>query len=173
MSEPHPIVRTERVSDAEAINDVLTAAFEGEDEVHLVDGLRSQGAVLVSMVAELAEVVVGYVAFTRAHIAWGDAEQPVAALGPMAVSPRYQRQGIGGQLINAGLAACRSRGETVVVVLGHSAYYLKFGFVPAGQRGLRCEFAAPPEAFMVLPFTVDALASSEGLVKYHAAFHGF
>ena len=98
---------------------MLTAAFDGEDEAHLVGMLRSQGAVLVSMVAELAGVVVGHVVFTRAQIAWGDAEQAVAALGPMAVSPAYQRQGIGGQIINSGLAACRSRGETVIVVLGH------------------------------------------------------
>ena len=173
MSELHPVVRTERVSDIEAISEVLTAAFNGNDEAQLVDVLRGQGAVLVSMIAELAGVVVGHLVFTRAHIEWGDAEQPVAALGPMAVSSRYQRQGIGGSLIIAGLAACRSRGERVVVVLGHSAYYPKFGFVPADQHGLRCEFVAPPEAFMVLPFTEDALTGSQGLVKYHAAFHDF
>ncbi len=173
MSELHPVIRAERSSDAEAINDVLTAAFEGEDEAHLVGVLRSQGAVLVSMVAELAGVIVGHVMFTRARIAWGDAEQAVAALGPMAVSPAYQRQGIGGQIINSGLAACRSLGETVVVVLGHPAYYSKFGFAPAGRHGLRSEFGGPPEAFMVLPFAVDALAGSAGLVKYHAAFYGF
>ncbi len=173
MSEIHPVIRAERPSDAEAINDVLTAAFEGEDEAHLVGMLRSQGAVLVSMVAELAGVVVGHVVFTRAQIAWGDAEQAVAALGPMAVSPAYQRQGIGGQIINSGLAACRSRGETVVVVLGHPGYYPKFGFAPAGRHGLRSEFGGPPEAFMVLPLTLDALAGSEGLVKYHEAFYSF
>ncbi len=173
MSELPAVVRTERVSDVEAIHEVLTSAFEGDDEAQLVDVLRGKGAVLVSMVAELAGVVVGHVAFTRACIEWGGVEQPVAALGPMAVSSRHQRQGIGGQLVIAGLAACRSRGETVVVVLGHPAYYPKFGFVPADRHGLRCEFAAPPEAFMVLPLTVGALAGSQGLVKYHAAFHDF
>ncbi len=173
VPELHPVVRTERVSDIEAIREVLTAAFDGDEEAQLVDILRSQGGVLVSMIAELAGVVVWHLAFTRAHIEWGDAEQPVAALGPMAVSSMYQRQGIGGKLVNAGLAACRSRGERVVVVLGHSAYYPKFGFVPADRYGLRCEFAAPPEAFMVLPFNVDALTRSQGLVKYHATFHDF
>ena len=173
MSELHPVVRTERVSDIEAISEVLTAAFNGDAEAQLVDVLRGEGAMLVSMVAELAGVVVGHLAFTRAHIEWGGAEQSVAALGPMAVSSRYQRQGIGGKLVTAGLAACHSRGERVVVVLGHSAYYPRFGFVPADQYGLRCEFAAPPEAFMVLPLTVDALTRSQGLVKYHAAFHDF
>ena len=173
MSELHPVIRAERASDAEAINNVLTAAFEGDDEAHLVGVLRNQDAVLVSMVAELGGIVVGHVVFTRAHIAWGDAEQAVAALGPMAVSPAYQRQGIGGQIISSGLAACRSRGETVVVVLGHPTYYCKFGFAPGGRYGLRSEFGGPPEAFMVLPFTGDALTGSAGLVKYHAAFYGF
>ncbi|MEE8134677.1 MAG: N-acetyltransferase, partial [Gemmatimonadales bacterium] len=95
MSELPAVIRAERVSDVEAIHEVLTSAFEGDDEAQLVDVLRGKGAVLVSMVAELAGVVVGHVAFTRACIEWGGVERPVAALGPMAVSSRHQRQGIG------------------------------------------------------------------------------
>ncbi len=173
MAETDPVVRAERVGDAAAIKSLLTSAFEGNDEAHLVDALRNEDALLVSLVAELDGVVVGHLAFTRAHIMWSDAEQPVAALGPMAVSPKNQRQGIGGKLVEAGLEACRAGGERIIVVLGHSDYYPKFGFVPAAQHGLRCEFPAPPEAFMVLPFNGDALAGSDGLVRYHAAFQSF
>ncbi len=57
-----------------------------------------------------------------------------------------------------------------VVVLGHTAYYPKFGFVPAARFGLRCEYDVPPEAFMALELRPGGLAGAAGTVRYHPAF---
>ncbi|NIV15430.1 MAG: GNAT family N-acetyltransferase, partial [Aliifodinibius sp.] len=70
-------------------------------------------------------------------------------LAPMAVLPQYQKKGIGGKLVKAGLKECKKLGFDVVVVLGHPEYYPRFGFIPASQKGLCCEYDVPDEVFMV------------------------
>jgi putative acetyltransferase len=58
-----------------------------------------------------------------------------------------------------------------VIVIGHPGYYPRFGFVPAGPLGLRCEFEVPAEAFMANELRAGSLAGYEGLVRYPAEFN--
>ena len=95
---------------------------------------------------------------------------PLVGLAPMAVAPGHQRKGIGSHLVREGLARCRAAGVAGVVVLGHAEYYPRFGFVPAQQFGLRCEYDVPADVFMALELTQGALRGVSGLVRYHAAF---
>ena len=69
-----------------------------------------------------------------------------------------------------GLARCRAAGVDGVVVLGHAEYYPRFGFVPAAQFGLRCEYDVPADVFMAIELNPDALGGVSGLVRYHEAF---
>ena len=88
----------------------------------------------------------------------------------MAVHPACQRQGIGAQLVRAGLEACAELGAEAVVVLGHSSYYPRFGFRPAASFGLLSEYDVPPEVFMAVELVPDALHEVQGIVAYHRAF---
>src|SRR5204862_1656130 len=117
------IIRTERSEDRPAIRQVNEAAFGGPDEADLVDALRAEGAVLVSLVAEIDRSIVGHVLFSRMSIDVPDRTTAAAALAPMAVLPAYHRQGIGGKLVEAGLEAVRAMGERIVIVVGHPTYY--------------------------------------------------
>ncbi len=65
---------------------------------------------------------------------------------------------------------CQRIGCNVVVVLGHPEYYPRFGFVPAKQKELRCEYAVPDEVFMVAELKPQALDGRRGLVKYLPEF---
>jgi putative acetyltransferase len=56
------------------------------------------------------------------------------------------------------------------VVLGHPEYYPRFGFVPASQKGLKCEYSVPDEVFMVLELSDEALRDCSGVVKYRSEF---
>jgi len=90
--------------------------------------LRSDGAVVVALVAVENDEIVGHILFSDLLI---EAEQAVlhaVSLAPMAVLPDHQRRGIGSALVRQGLAICRERGKSIVVVLGHPAYYPRFGF---------------------------------------------
>ena len=97
--------------------------------------------------------------------------RPLAALGPVAVAPTHQRQGIGGQLIVAGLEFCRAAGYDPAIVLGHREYYPRFGFRPAAPLGIRWEHGAEAH-FMVLELRPGALAGVSGVARYRPEFDG-
>jgi putative acetyltransferase len=73
-----------------------------------------------------------------------------AALGPMAVLPEHQRQGIGSKLIEAGNRKLKEAACPFIVVVGHADYYPRFGFRPASTHGITCEWEVPDNVFMVL-----------------------
>ena len=87
----------------------------------------------------------------------------------MAVTPEFQRQGCGSQLVEAGLAACRAGDHPCVIVLGHTEYYPRFGFQPGAAFGIHDEYGAG-DAFMAIELNAKALDSIEGLVQYDPAF---
>ena len=53
----------------------------------------------------------------------------------------------------------------IAVVLGHPAYYPRFGFVPARRHGIRFEMEVPDDAFMVLELEPGALAGCTGVAR--------
>jgi putative acetyltransferase len=162
------IVRTETEADYPAIRQVNEAAFGTTEEADLVEALRGGGLVLLSLVAESDGLVVGHILFSRMSIETPDGTIPAVALAPMAVSPRYQRQGIGGRLIRRGLDTLKDRAERIVIVVGHAAYYPRFGFSAATAAALESPF--PSDVFMALELSPGALAQVRGRVRYPEAF---
>lgn len=171
------VVRPERPADRAAIFQVNSLAFDREDEGKLVDAIRSGTASRLSLVAGQGGMIVGHIFFSPVTITGAAGGVDACGLGPMAVLPDHQRQGIGTALIRAGLDAARAAGHDAVVVLGHPGYYSRFGFVPAHTKNLACEFEAPPEEFMVLELRAGALdpvtredRGNGGIVKYLPEF---
>jgi putative acetyltransferase len=162
-------IRPEESRDADGVRLVNQRAFGRSSEAALVDALRAS-AHAIALVATVDTQVVGHILFTAVQV--GDSASGPSAVGlaPMAVLPEYQRQGIGSQLVRAGLDACRAQGHGLVVVVGHPTFYPKFGFVPASTTGLEYEHAVRPEAFMVLELQAGALAHGQGLVRYRPEF---
>ena len=93
-------------------------------------------------------------------------------LGPMAVVPDSQRQGIGSLLVETGLAHCKRSGVSCVVVLGHPAYYPRFGFKKASHFGIACEYGVSDETFMVIELVDSALDCISGVARYQPEFDG-
>lgn len=158
---------SEDISDVRRVNEL---AFGQAEEARLVDALRAAARTHISLVAEAEGQVVGHIFFSPVTIETEDSASSIFGLAPMAVLPGYQKQGVGSRLVREGLSECRRIGGDAVVVLGHPAYYPRFGFVPASQKGLRCEYPVPDAAFMVLELTPGGLRSAQGLVKYHPEF---
>lgn len=167
------IIRPE-TTDAEerlVVHSINEAAFGRPDEADLADSLRREGVVLASVVAEIvAELekhLVGHILFSRMFIETDSGSISAVALAPMAVLPKHQRQGIGGQLIRYGLDLLR-QGERIVIVLGHPDYYPHFGFSSGKASNLESPF--PPDAFMAMELIPGALDGIRGKVRYPSAF---
>lgn len=164
-------VRAESLGDVAAVHEVLAQAFPSDAEAKLVDALRGQTKPQISLVAEeRTSDVIGHIMFTPVEISSLSSTSRAVSLGPMAVLPAFQRQGVGSALIETGLSACRAADELLVVVLGHPSYYPRFGFQLAWDFGLYYVTPGPNPAFMLRELEPGALRGRTGEVRYHAAF---
>jgi putative acetyltransferase len=163
-------VRVENAEDIEAVRRVNELAFGRSDEAALVDALRAASDPQISLVAVVDGQVVGHIFFSPVTIESEESTSTALGLGPMAVLPAYQRQGVGSRLVREGLRECRRIGYDVVVVLGHPEYYPRFGFIPASRQGLCSKYPVPDEVFMVAELEPGALKGRRGLVKYRHEF---
>ena len=166
MSAADCEIRPERPDDLLAIREVHQRAFGQDQEANIVDALRANGAVLVSLVATLGDEVVGHVLYSPATIG----SITGAALGPVAVAPDVQNRGIGVRLIDAGNRMLAAASCPFVIVLGHPAYYPRFGFVPARTRGVSCQWDVPDDAFMVLVLDEARMRGVSGAATYRDEF---
>jgi putative acetyltransferase len=162
-------IRSERPEDYPEVREVNERAFGGVAEAMLVEMLRAASRAVVSLVAVDQNRVVGHVLFSPVTVAEAPENFSGVGLAPMSVLPEFQNRGIGSRLVREGLEVCRQRGYEVVVVLGHIAYYPRFGFVRAKDCGLDNEYNAV-DSFMVMELRKGVLDRIHGLVKYAPEF---
>jgi len=156
----------ERPQDLRGIDEVLRAAFPTDLESRLVRALREAGHLSLSLVALEGERVVGHIGFSPVTVG----EQPLGlGLGPVAVLPEVQGQGIGAGLIEEGLTACRQLKTPCVVVLGEPAYYSRFGFETASKWRLSDDYGGG-DVFQALPLQPLQIPEHGGVVQYAPEF---
>ncbi len=167
-------IREERPEDIGEIGKVneeaFTQAFGQAPEADLVDRLRENSPRLLSIVAVNGDNVVGHILFSPARIE-GDRIVEGMGLAPMAVLPKFQRQGIGTRMVQAGIEMLKNQGWPFIIVLGHPEYYPRFGFERASHKGVSCQWeGVPDEAFMILILDEKAMERVSGVVKYRCEF---
>ncbi len=166
-------LRPEQPGDAEAIRRVNDAAFGGPLEGGIVDAIRGTDRWIDggSLVAEDGEGrVVGHVLLSEGDLVAADGSmRRIWMVGPVAVLPAVQRQGIGSALMEAAIKLAKERAQPVLCLVGHAAYYPRFGFEPARALGIE-----PPEPWADENWLALRLpawhASVQGLARYPAAF---
>lgn len=165
-------VRSERPEDAADITRVHDLAFGQPDEGRLVEAIRKLDDFdpELSIVALDDGAVVGHALLSRIGIRGRDRVTPALALAPVAVLPDFQSRGIGTRVTEHALARAQDLGHEIVIVIGHSEYYPRFGFEPARPRGLEGPFPVSDEFFMVCELTDGALRGVEGMVEYSPPF---
>ncbi|AXM95031.1 GNAT family N-acetyltransferase [Pseudomonas plecoglossicida] len=165
------LIRPETPTDCPAISRLTLQAFtdhphhtpgQAPTEHLIIERLRANGTLALSLVAEDEGVIVGQVSVSPVSIegrfsGW-------YGLGPIAVAPDRQGQGIGAALMRDALACMRERAAEGIVLLGEPAYYQRFRFKAYSQ--LRYP-GVPPEYFMAVAFAGEVPA---GTVAYDPAF---
>ena len=160
-------IREERPDDVAAVRELNRRAFGQDQESNIVDALRANGAALLSLVATLNDRVVGHIMYSPVSVG-GNVKG--AALGPMAVIPERQRLRIGSKLIEAGNQNLKNAGCPFIIVVGHANYYPRFGFRPASEHGIKCEWDVPGDVFMLLVLDQVKMEGVSGLAKYRDEF---
>jgi putative acetyltransferase len=162
------IIRAERPEDQPAVARLNREAFGGPGEAELIDRLRRDGLVAVSLVAEADGEIIGHILLSRLEAEIGGRRLAALALAPMAVAPARQRQGIGSVLVLAAIAAARDCGAQLILVLGHTQFYRRYGFSSEKAAMLNNPFQT--DAFMALELAPDILQGPPGSVSYPPAF---
>lgn len=160
-------IRPETGADIDAITEVTAAAFETLEisrhtEQFIIMALRKAGALTVSLVAELDGRVIGHIAFSP--VAISDGTRDWYGLGPVSVSPEYQKKGIGSALIRQGLVRLKELGARGCCLVGYPDYYERFGF--RSMPGFVHE-GVPPEFFLALSFDGHI---PQGTAVFHEGF---
>lgn len=169
------LIRREGPDDVDRIDDVHRHAFadvapSGSEpvEVGLVRALRADRGWVpaLSLVAEApGGHPIGHVIGTEGAV------DGIAAigLGPIGVLPQHQGRHVGHALMHAVLAAADALDYPVVVLLGHTDYYPRFGFVPASTLGISPPDPAWREHFQARPLAMYR-PEVRGTFRYAAPF---
>jgi predicted N-acetyltransferase YhbS len=157
-------ITTERPEDEAAIEQLLDKSFGANrhskmsyryrDGIDPVSDLR--------LVARDADAVVGTLRFWPVEI--GLARTPALLLGPLAVTPTRQGEGIGGALMRQGLDMALWARHRIIVLVGDYGYYARFGFRAAWRHSLIMP-GERMERLLVHGLVPDALAGVAGAIQ--------
>ena len=125
-------IRQSAPGDVAAIEALYPDAFPDEDLLPLVRDLLGEEPAVLSLVGIVAGALAGHVIFTTCGVA-GRTDTTVALLGPLAVAPARQRQGVGSAIVRVGLREMQKADMNRAYVLGDPAYYARFGFAPEDE----------------------------------------
>jgi predicted N-acetyltransferase YhbS len=91
--------------------------------------------------------------------------EPALLLGPVAVHPTRQGEGLGGLLIGEGLARARTDGWTRVILVGDEPYYQRFGFTREIASGLQYPAPTNPDRVLARALEAGAFDGLHGMVS--------
>jgi putative acetyltransferase len=83
------IIREERPEDIAAIRCVNLESFGRPQEANLIEMLRTNGGILLSLVATYDSQVIGHILYSPVTAGFSEKKIGGAGLGPMAVLPEY------------------------------------------------------------------------------------
>lgn len=165
-------IRDAMQTDLPSISDLALSSFgnsEGPEIVQLIADLLADATAqpVLSLVATVDDRIVGHILFSKVRLRPPGQAVSGALLAPLAVHPDFQSQGIGGQLVAAGLQHLSAAGVDLVFVLGHPGYYPRFGFSAAGIKGFETPYPIPEKnaaAWMVRELHPGIIGSKRGQV---------
>jgi len=143
---PALVLRSEQAADAHAIEALLDRAFgpgrfvKASERVREVAEFRPD----LSVCALEGERLVGSVRMWRIRVG----EVPAIFLGPLAVESDARSAGVGGLLVEAACQAAEAAGYPVVVLVGDTPYFGRFGFSADHTRAVRLPGPVDPRRLL-------------------------
>ena len=120
-------------------------------------------AELATIVRDEYDAVAGAIRYWPVRI--GSADSPALLLGPIAVHPTRQGEGLGGLLMMDTLERARTIGWTRVILIGDEPYYRRFGFTRNAARALDFPQPVNLERLLAKELVDGAMRVAEGMVQ--------
>lgn len=157
-------VTLEQLHHAGAIEHLLDRAFGRDRQTKTAYRLRDGVAPLSDLcfVVEVDGRVDGTIRYWPVTIGGVGAG---LLLGPIAVAPERQGEGLGACLIRNSLARAAALGHQAVLLVGDASYYGRFGFSAGLTTRLSLPGPVDRDRFLGLELTPRALAGANGMVE--------
>jgi len=163
-------IRQEEEKDFKDVENLTREAFwdlykPGCDEHLVLHKIRKVSAFVkeLDLIACDNDAIVGNIIYSRAKIVNEENKEfEVLCMGPIAVLPSYQNQGIGSLLMEHSIEKARQLGYKGIVIFGSPDYYPRFGFVNAKEYNIRTSWGDNLDAFMALELYEDSLKGISG-----------
>lgn len=158
----------------DAIDVLIGESFERTAEAELVRNLRNNPYAydpLLEFLIVTDNIAIAHILYTHANILQGDIIHPTLALAPVCVHKNYQKQGIGTHLITDTLNTLKEKKFESIFVLGHSAFYQRFGFRSSAEWNIQAPFPVPEGALMAYELKPAALENISGTLHYAKEFY--
>lgn len=174
------IIRQETERDFPQIYEFVQTAFQtayvsGGTEQDFVDKLRTGGHYIPELALVMEDEnaggkLIGHIMLTEIAI-HGVTSLPknmfeILLLAPVAVDADYRNKGHGSDLVRDCLKRAKNEGYAAVILVGDPNYYGRFGFVSAGEFGIKNKQNIPDENVLVLELSPGILDGIEGTVDF-------
>lgn len=165
---PPVVIDDEHAADVFARERLLDRAM-GEDRV-LKPSERLRAGRLpaegLALVARDGDAIVGSVRLWHVDAGGRDA----LLLGPLAVDPARQSEGIGSRLMRTAILRARALGHAAIILVGDPEYYARFGFAAVATAALRMPGPVDRRRFLALEFNAGVLAGARGMLRATGAY---
>lgn len=159
-------VRAETPEDHDDIRRIVDEAFGDTITSAIVDAIRASDRFVpeLSLVAVSEGQSLGHVISSYVDLVPG--RRRVLQVGPLAVVPSHQRQGIGTALMEETIRSADERGEPLLLIEGNPAYYGRFGFTRTDEHGIE----QPPESRGAQFFMLRPLGAYDSTLQGRAVY---
>ena len=155
----------ELASDHAAIENLLDLTFGLGRRTKTSYRLREGSVAVPGLTLVIRDSEVGLAgAISYWPLVVGKAFTPAILLGPLAVHPARQNLGIGRALMIESLAAAKTLGHELVLLVGDAPYYARVGFKKLPDGLLQLPGPFDPARFLYLELVEGALDGVSGLV---------
>lgn len=164
------VLRNETPADYDAVENLTREAFwnhhvPGCNEHYLIHIMRTADSFIpeLDFVAEVNGEIVGNIVYTHGKVVDDEGiEHNVVSFGPISGMPAFQRNGIGGLLIEHTKTMAIELGHTAILIYGDPDYYGKFGFVTAENYRIGTSDNMYATPLLALELTPGALSNISG-----------
>jgi putative acetyltransferase len=158
------MIREAQESDLEEVFNLIYSAFGNKSESNLVRQLILDEDLLLNLVFELSNVIVGNVVVSKTTME-PNADLVCGGVAPLSVLPKNQSTGIGSQLMEAAITKSKALNIDALFLLGDPNYYRRFNFKVSNLDNDYSD-----EHFQELELTKDCLINVKSKVIYANAF---